>query len=82
MMTCFKKLMSLILVILLTKQIIIKDIHPEIDRILKVSEIRDIENKITNIPKFATIGSFTVVENKIPNVLLVLNVLLILQINL
>ena len=77
MMTCFKKLMSLILVILLTKQIIIKDIHPEIDRILKVSEIRDIENKITNIPKFATTGSFTVVENKI-----VLNILLILQINL
>ena len=82
MMTCFEKLMSLILVILLTKQIIIKDIHPEIDRILKVSEIRDIENKITNIPKFATTGSFTVVENKIPNVLLVLNILLILQINL
>ena len=51
MMNCLKKLMSLILVILLTKQIIIKDIHPEIERILEISEIRDNENKPTNITK-------------------------------
>lgn len=67
MMNCLKKLMSLILVILLTKQIIIKDIHPEIERILEISEIRDNENKPTNITKLTTTGSFTVIENKIPN---------------
>lgn len=67
MMNCLKKLMSLILVILLTKQIIIKDIHPEIERILEISEIRDNENKSTNITKLTATGSFTVIENKIPN---------------
>ena len=66
MMTCLKKLMSLILVVLLTKQIIIKDIHPEIERTLEISEIRDNENKITNITKLNITGSFTVIENKIP----------------
>ena len=67
MMTCLKKLMSLILVVLLTKQIIIKDIHPEIERILEISEIRDNENKATNITKLTITGSFTVIENKIPS---------------
>ena len=67
MMNCLKKLMSLILVILLTKQIIIKDIHPEIEMILEISEIRDNENKSTNITKLTATGSFTVIENKIPN---------------
>ena len=66
MMTCLKK-MSLILVVLLTKQIIIKDIHPEIERTLEISEIRDNENKITNITKLNITGSFTVIENKIPS---------------
>ena len=67
MMTCLKKLMSLILVVLLTKQIIIKDIHPEIEMILEISEIRDNENKATNITKLTITGSFTVIENKIPS---------------